>query len=117
MASLRSPQFGNIILGGKDAHREESVGTLKLHPDGVGWKSRKTGNIISVSKADLRAAEWIKIPHAYQLKLRARGGFVYKYNGDPHAVQFIFSAGCVQTSLRTEGMSATAALTIGDDRN
>ena len=54
---------------------------LKLHADGVGWRSRASGNIISVSKADLRKAEWIKIPHAYQLRLRARGGFVYKYNG------------------------------------
>ena len=49
---------------------------LKLHADGVGWRSRASGNIISVSKADLRKAEWIKIPHAYQLRLRARGGFV-----------------------------------------
>ena len=54
---------------------------LKLHADGVGWRSRASGNIISVSKADLRKAEWIKIPHAFQLRLRARGGFVYKYNG------------------------------------
>ena len=74
-------QFGNIVLGGKDAHREESVGTLKIHNDGFRWKSRKTGSIIAISKADLRGAEWIKIPHAYQLKLKARGGFTYKFNG------------------------------------
>ena len=75
------PQFGNIILGGKDAHREESTGTIKLHGDGIGWKSRKTGSVISISKADLRSAEWIKIPHAYQLKVKQRGGFITKFNG------------------------------------
>jgi len=80
-AAPESQTFGNIRLGGKDAHRDESVGTLRLYSEGVGWKSRATGNVISVSKADLRKAEWIKIPHAHQLKLRARGGFVYKYNG------------------------------------
>lgn len=74
-------QFGNIVLGGKDAHRDTSVGTLKVHSDGFGWKSRKEGNVIVVSKADLRSAEWIKIPHACQLKVRAKGGFVYKFNG------------------------------------
>ena len=79
--SARRTQFGNIVLGGKDAHRDESTGTLKLHADGLGFKSRKTGNIISVQKADLRSAEWIKIPHAYQLKVKARGGFAYRFNG------------------------------------
>ena len=54
---------------------------LKLHEDGVGWKSKVTGNVIAVSKGDLRKVEWIKIPHAYQLRIKARGGFVYKYNG------------------------------------
>ena len=77
----RASQFGNIRIGGKDAHRDESVGQLKLHAEGVGWKSRVSGNIVSISKADLRKAEWLKIPHAYQLRLKARGGFSYKYNG------------------------------------
>jgi len=76
-----SQQFGNIVLGGKDAHRDESTGTLKMHADGFGFKSRKTGNIISIQKADLRSTEWIKIPHAYQLKVKARGGFAYRFNG------------------------------------
>ena len=80
-APPESHQFGNIILGGKDQHREESNGQLKVHPNGFGWKSRKTGSVIAVSKADLRGVEWLKIPHAYQLKLRAKGGFVYKFNG------------------------------------
>jgi len=80
-AAPEAQTFGNIRIGGKDAHRDESVGVLRLHADGVGWKSRVTGNIVSVAKADLRKAEWLKIPHAYQLRMRARGGFVYKYNG------------------------------------
>lgn len=79
--AVRLVQFGNIVLGGKEAHREESTGTLKLHADGIGWKSRKTGSVISLTKADLRTAEWIKIPHAYQLKVKQRGGFVHKFNG------------------------------------
>jgi hypothetical protein len=74
-------QFGNIQLSGKDQQRDENSGTLKVHAGGFGWKSRKTGNIISVQKADLRGVEWLKIPHAYQLKLRVKGGFVYKFNG------------------------------------
>ena len=52
-----------------------------MHVNGVGWKSRKTGDVISITKADLKSAEWLKIPHAYQLKVRAKGGFVYKFNG------------------------------------
>lgn len=73
--------FGNIILGGKDAHREESLGQLKVHADGFGWKSKKAGNVLVVAKADLRQCEWVKLPHAHQLKVRAKGGFVYKFNG------------------------------------
>ena len=68
-------------MGGKDAHRDESVGVLKLHADGVGWRAKTSGTVVAVSKGDLRKAEWVKIPHAYQLKVKARGGFVYKYNG------------------------------------
>ena len=51
-------QFGNIILGGKNAHREESVGILRLHANGIGWKSKVAGNVVPIAKADLRAAEW-----------------------------------------------------------
>ena len=76
-----SQQFGRIVLGGRTAHLESSVGTLKLHPGGVGWKSRETGNVIAYSKGDIRGLEWIKIPHAYQLKLKAKGGFTYRFNG------------------------------------
>ncbi|KAL1523516.1 hypothetical protein AB1Y20_018453 [Prymnesium parvum] len=76
-----SHQFGNILLGGKDQHYEENNGTLKVHANGFGWKSRKSGNVISISKADVLGVEWIKIPHGCQLKLRAKGGFVYKFNG------------------------------------
>ena len=78
---LSRAQFGNIVLGGKNAHREESVGVLRLHAGGIGWKSKVAGNVVPIQKADLRAAEWIKIPHAYQLKVRAKGGFVYRFNG------------------------------------
>ena len=74
-------QFGNIQLSGKDQHRDENNGTLKVHPKGFGWKSRKTGSIISIDKGDVRGIEWLKIPHAYQLKLRSKGGFVHKFNG------------------------------------
>ena len=52
-----------------------------MHPNGFGWKSRKTGQVIAITKADLRGLEWLKIPHAYQLKLRAKGGFIYMFNG------------------------------------
>ena len=52
-----------------------------MHPGGFGWKSRKTGHVLAISKDDLRELEWIKIPHAYQLRLRAKGGFVYKFSG------------------------------------
>ena len=79
--AARSRQFGNILLGGKDQHREENTGTLKVHANGFGWKSRKTGNVISIGKADIKGVEWLKVPHAYQLKLRAKGGFLYKFNG------------------------------------
>ena len=81
MADGDSHQFGNILLGGKNQHREENTGILKMHQSGFGWKSRKTGQVVAISKADLRGLEWLKIPHAYQLKLRAKGGFVYQFNG------------------------------------
>ena len=81
MADGDSHQFGNILLGGKNQHREEKTGTLKMHQSGFGWKSRKTGEVVAISKSDLRGLEWLKIPHAYQLKLRVKGGFVYQFNG------------------------------------
>ena len=67
MLRCSARSFGNIVLGGKDGHREESTGQLKVHSDGFGWKSRKTGNVLVVAKADLRQCEWIKLPHVYQL--------------------------------------------------
>jgi len=74
-------QFGNIILGGKNQHREENLGILRMHTGGFGWKSKKSGQVIAISKSDLKQVEWLKIPHAYQLKLRIKGGFVYMFNG------------------------------------
>ena len=77
----RATQFGNIILGGKNQHREENLGILRMHTGGFGWKSKKSGQVIAISKSDLKQVEWLKIPHAYQLKLRIKGGFVYMFNG------------------------------------
>ena len=52
-----------------------------MHPGGFGWKSKKSGQVIAIPKSDLKQVEWLKIPHAYQLKLRIKGGFVYMFNG------------------------------------
>ena len=52
-----------------------------MHTGGFGWKSKKSGQVIAISKGDLKQVEWLKIPHAYQLKLRIKGGFVYMFNG------------------------------------
>jgi len=74
-------QWGNVVLGGKDAHRDEMIGALRMHAQGFGWKSRKSGKVVAVSKSDLRAIEWVKVPHAYMLRLRARGALTYKFSG------------------------------------
>lgn len=74
-------QFGNILLAGKNQHREENVGTLRMHTGGFGWKSKKSGQVVAISKSDLKQVEWLKIPQAYQLKLRIKGGFYYMFNG------------------------------------
>ena len=52
-----------------------------MHTGGFGWKSKKSGQVIAIPKSDLKQVEWLKIPHAYQLKLRIKGGFVYMFNG------------------------------------
>ena len=75
------PQFGNILLAGKNQHREENVGTLRMHTGGFGWKSKKSGQVVAISKSELKQVEWPKIPQAYQLKLRIKGGFYYMFNG------------------------------------
>ena len=54
---------------------------MRMHTGGFGWKSKKSGQVIAISKGDLKQVEWLKIPHAYQLKLRIKGGFVYMFNG------------------------------------
>ncbi|EOD18097.1 hypothetical protein EMIHUDRAFT_414529 [Emiliania huxleyi CCMP1516] len=75
-------QFGNVLLAGKDQHREENLGTLRMHSGGFGWKSKKTGHVIAISKSDLRGAEWAKAPpYACMLKLRAKGGFSHTFVG------------------------------------
>lgn len=75
-------QFGNVLLAGKDQHRQENLGTLRVHAGGFGWKSRTTGDVIAVSKADLRGVEWAKAPpYACMLKLRLKGGFTHTFVG------------------------------------
>lgn len=71
-----------MLLAGKDQHREENLGTLRMHSGGFGWKSKKTGHVIAISKSDLRGAEWAKAPpYACMLKLRAKGGFSHTFVG------------------------------------
>ncbi|EOD09756.1 hypothetical protein EMIHUDRAFT_452808 [Emiliania huxleyi CCMP1516] len=66
----------------QDQHREENLGTLRMHSGGFGWKSKKTGHVIAISKSDLRGAEWAKAPpYACMLKLRAKGGFSHTFVG------------------------------------
>ena len=55
-------QFGNIVLGGKDAHRDENVGQLKVHSEGFGWKSRKAGNVVVISKRKLSSCRRCVVP-------------------------------------------------------
>lgn len=74
-------QFGNVLLAGKEQHREENIGMMRMHTGGFGWKSRRSGNVMAIPKADLRGVEWTKVPQSYQLKLRAKGGFAYKFAG------------------------------------
>ena len=74
-------QFGNVLLAGKDQHRDERAGLLRMHIGGFGWKSQKSGNVMAIPKTDLRSVEWTKVPQSYQLKLRAKGGFAYKFVG------------------------------------
>jgi hypothetical protein len=75
-------QFGNVLLAGKDQHRQENLGTLRVHAGGFGWKSKTTGDVIAVSKADLRGVEWAKAPpYACMLKLRLKGGFTHTFVG------------------------------------
>ena len=79
---LRPRQFGNVLLAGKDQHRQENLGTLRMHGGGFGWKSKTTGNVIAVSKDDLRGAEWAKTPpYACMLKLKVKGGFTHMFVG------------------------------------
>eukprot|EP00316_Scyphosphaera_apsteinii_P020188 CAMPEP_0119308936 /NCGR_PEP_ID=MMETSP1333-20130426/12961_1 /TAXON_ID=418940 /ORGANISM="Scyphosphaera apsteinii, Strain RCC1455" /LENGTH=671 /DNA_ID=CAMNT_0007312817 /DNA_START=30 /DNA_END=2045 /DNA_ORIENTATION=+ len=81
MAEADTHQFGNIVLAGKNSHREENVGVLKMNTGGFFWKSKKTGVVHPVSKSELRAVEWMKIPHACQIKVKAKGGFQYTFAG------------------------------------
>ncbi|CAM6091136.1 unnamed protein product [Calypogeia fissa] len=71
-------QFGNILLGGRGGM---NPGQLKIHPGGFVWRKTGGGKVVDVSKADISALSWTRLPRGYQLAVKMRAGSNVKFSG------------------------------------
>eukprot|EP01125_Pyxidicula_operculata_P006203 TRINITY_DN215_c0_g1_i1.p1 TRINITY_DN215_c0_g1~~TRINITY_DN215_c0_g1_i1.p1 ORF type:complete len:595 (-),score=137.91 TRINITY_DN215_c0_g1_i1:23-1807(-) len=67
----------NISLGGKHGIVQ---GIFKMNKDGIGWRS-KGGQSVSVINGDLAEAAWMRISQLFQLRLKTKGGSLFKFDG------------------------------------
>jgi structure-specific recognition protein 1 len=77
----RFRDFDDIYLGGKNGVLAQ--GKFKISEAGVGWKNQATGQIITVSAADLNKVVWSKVARDYQLKISKKDQSVLKFDGFP----------------------------------
>jgi structure-specific recognition protein 1 len=71
-----------------------------MNKDGLGWRS-KEGSSITVVGSELSAAKWVRIGRYFQLRLEAKNGTTYKFDGFREPVRFcvtIFS--CPSTASK-----------------
>jgi len=69
--------FQNISLGGKAT---VVTGVFKMGPAGVGWRG-KNGQTTKIVAGDVSNALWTRIGLPYQLKLEAKNGASFKFDG------------------------------------
>eukprot|EP01135_Chromosphaera_perkinsii_P000449 Nk52_evm3s96 gene=Nk52_evmTU3s96 len=71
-------KFDNIYLCVKD---KLSVGILKMTEKGVAWKSKQTGKVTSVPKAELKDVHWLRVCKGFEMKLVLANGDFVRFDG------------------------------------
>ncbi|KAJ3361203.1 FACT complex subunit [Kappamyces sp. JEL0680] len=83
MATVASvvSNFDKIYLGGKNGPL--AAGKFKLSEVGIGWKNALSGQIITVSAADITKVTWVRVARDFELRILKKGGVVLKFDGFP----------------------------------
>ena len=86
MGDVRN-NYDNIYLGGKNGPLVldliQAIGKFKLSEAGMGWKNATTGQILTVSAADIQSAQWLKAAREYEIRITKKDATVLKFDGFP----------------------------------
>jgi len=51
-----------------------------MNTEGIGWRS-KGGQSVSIVGTDLEEVQWLRISKVWQIRLKTKGGTIYKFDG------------------------------------
>jgi hypothetical protein len=57
------------------------MGRLKVAEAGMGWKNALTGQIVTISAADIQKVSWQRVCKDYELKIVKTDGSAIKFDG------------------------------------
>ncbi|KAI8912775.1 structure-specific recognition protein-domain-containing protein, partial [Gorgonomyces haynaldii] len=81
MSSGATKDFDDIYLGGKNGVLAQ--GKFKLSEAGIGWKNATSGQIITVSSADIAQMLWMRVARDFEIKIIRKDNAVLKFDGFP----------------------------------
>lgn len=64
----------------------QDLGRLKIQPNGIFFKSSKSGEIIQINDADVSNLEWMRVARGYEVKVVSNNGSVTKFDGFKESV-------------------------------
>lgn len=67
----------------------QHAGKLRLHKQGVVFKSQKTGMVDQITAADIETANWLKVAKGFGLKIVLKDGSHFRFDGFQEAVSIL----------------------------
>ena len=62
-------------------------GRLKLHKQGIVFKSQKTGKVEQITAADIENVNWLRVARGFGVKLVLKDGTHYRFDGFKEGVR------------------------------
>ncbi|KAJ3219676.1 FACT complex subunit [Dinochytrium kinnereticum] len=78
-STISGKTFDNIYLAGKNG--PQSIGKLKLADPGIGFQEAETKNLLTIPRAQIRKATWLRCSRDFELKIELDNGTIHKFDG------------------------------------
>jgi hypothetical protein len=94
--------LNNVGWGGRRARMgvaahwppwQGAVGTLKLAPDGLGWKPREGADkIVAVPTNEVKGLRWLRAAHGHRCRVQLQNGSALRLDGFEEGVRAVLHA-------------------------